>query len=153
MWIAEFTETSPAGGFGAITLGFNSAPSPFLLWIRTVHLATDVNTNITFSLNDILGAPVVRNVFSRDTRESGVLLPAAGIVSCLTFQPGVAVAAANVFGRTRAVAESPFDHELDLVLHADAVANSMTIQQASAGIVALRGYFKFELLQREASEA
>jgi len=153
VWIAEFTETSPAGGFGAITLGFNSAPSPFLLWIRQVHCCSDVSTNVTFSLNDILGAPVVRNVFSRDTRESALLLPAAGIVSCLTFQPGVAVAAANVFARTRIGANSCTSRDLDLVLHADTLANSMTIQQASAGIVTLSGYFQFELLNREASEA
>lgn len=153
VWIAEFNETSPAGGFGAITLGFNSAPSAFLLWIRRVHLCTDVATNITFSLNDILAGPVVQNVFSRDTRESELVLPAAGIITCLTFQPGVAVAAANVFARTRLDTNTCQTLDLDLVLHADALANSMTIQQAGVGVLSLRGYFQFELLNREASEA
>jgi len=153
VWIAEFTETSPAGGFGAITLGFNTAPSAFLLWIRRVHLCADNATNITFSLNDVLGAPVVRNLFSRDTRESALVLPSAGIVTCLTFQPGVAVAAANVFARTRLNNNDHETYDLDLVLHADALANSMTIQQASVGVATLSGYFQFELLQREASEA
>lgn len=153
VWIAEFTEQSPVAGFGAVTLGFNAAPSPFLLWIRQVHLCADNATPVTFSFNDVLAGPVVRNVFSRDTRESGGVLPAAGIVSCLTFQPGAAVAAANVFARTRFNNNDHQTFDLDLVLHANAVANSMTIQQASAGIATLSGYFLFELLQREASEA
>ena len=153
VWVAEFDETSPAGGFGTITLGFNSAPQAFLLWIRTLHLCSDVNTGITFSRNDVLAGPVVQQIFSRDTREGAGLLPAGGIVSCLTFQPGAGVAVGNIFARSRVLANTCTTYDLDQVLHADTVANSITIQQAGAGIATLSGYFQFELLSREQSEA